>query len=67
LTCAQVGDNRFSVPLFEDDLSNFLKNSPDANLVATVRDDMAVELFAARDIVAGEALSVNLSAAVSSA
>ena len=59
LPLTQVGADLWSCPLFENELTNNLTNSATPNLTGTTREDNAIEFFAARDIAAGEALTID--------
>lgn len=55
----QVGPDLFSVGFWPEDLTNFIGRSATPNLTGIVGDNFAVELTAARDIPAGEPLTVD--------
>ncbi len=57
--CMQVGPNQYSCSLSEHDLDNFFAHSCEPNLNGVIRDDLAIEMFAARDIAPGESLSID--------
>ena len=60
----QVSADTWSLTAFPDDLVNWLSTAGSgeaANLKGEVRADLAIEFFAARDIPAGSALTVDMS------
>ena len=55
----QVGPNLYSCSLSEEDLDNFFAHSCEPCLRGTILPDYTIELFAARDIAAGESLTID--------
>ena len=55
----QVGPNLYSCSLSEEDLDNFFAHACEPCLDGVVRSDYGIEMYAARDIAAGESLTID--------